>query len=551
MNETWITDWTPSKRFPMYTRANAGEIMPNPCTPLGWDLVWGGGVATGWMNGCLRWGSSAEDEVNQDQPDFIACFGGYVYLNMSLIRLVGERSPGLSAQQMDDIFLGSHPDATPYTPHPDDDRPELEEKIEATMGWIMTVTQEPEELMEDRQKILSLRASRPDLKSISNKDLIDRARSITVYIREIFERYYVYGTASGVGPGLLAQVCGEIDPSLSGRLISGLDGIDSVPMTRDMWELSRLEENSSEFVESFKYFLEEHGCRGPGEWDAGNPSWEVDSNPVTAAVDAMRKVDENFSPSSKQAQATANRLAAEEQAREALAGNDEALELLETGLRVSKIFVPTRERTKLTQMIAIHEVRLPIYELGNRMVNEGHLEEPNDIFLLLNDELDVFLEDPDSFNETISQRRKDFESLSSLEEPFIVNGEVPPISEWTQKTTYVEPVEVGEVMTGLSGSPGEITGRARVVTDPGDPRGLEQGEILVAPITDPAWTPLFIPAGGVVVDVGAPMSHSVIVSREFGIPCVVSVHQAAERIPDGALIQVDGNNGTVTIIELP
>ena len=149
------------------------------------------------------------------------------------------------------------------------------------------------------------------------------------------------------------------------------------------------------------------------------------------------------------------------------------------------------------------------------------------------------------------QRRKDFELLSLLEEPFIINGEVPPISEWNKKTTSVEPVQVGEILTGLSGCPGEITGRARVITDPGAPRGLEQGEILVAPITDPAWTPLFIPAGGVVVDVGAPMSHSVIVSREFGIPCVVSVHQAAERIPDGALIQVDGNNGTVTIIELP
>ena len=551
MNEKWITDWTPSKRFPMYTRSNVGEIMPNPCSPLGWDLVWGSSVAFGWMNGHLRWGSSALDEINQNEPDFIACFGGYVYLNMSLIRLVGERSPGMSAQQMDDILLGSHPDVVPHAPHPDDHRPELEEKIEATMEWIMTVTEEPQELMEDRKKVLDLREGRPDLKTISDKDLVNRARYIGSYIREFFEPYYVYGTASAVGPGLLSQVCSEIDPSLSGRLISGLDGIDSVPMPRDMWELSRLEKNSPEYAESFGSFLEEHGCRGPGEWDAGNPSWEIDSNPVTAAIDAMRKVDENFSPFSKQAQATADRLAAEEQAREALANNDEALGLLETGLRVSKIFVPTRERTKLTQMMAIHEVRLPIYELGNRMTDKGHLEEPNDIFLLLNAELDNFIEDPDSFNETIPQRRKDFESLSSLEEPFIVNGEVPPISEWKQKATSVEPVQVGEIMTGLSGSPGEITGRARVITDPGDPRELEQGEILVAPITDPAWTPLFIPAGGVVVDVGAPMSHSVIVSREFGIPCVVSVHQAAERIPDGALIQVDGNSGTVTIIELP
>ena len=551
MDEKWIADWKPSKRFPMYTRSNVGEIMPNPCSPLGWDLVWGAGVSFGWMDGHFRWGSSAPDEINQDQPDFIACFGGYVYLNMSLIRLVGERSPGLSAQQMDDILLGSHPDVIPHTPHPDDDRPELEEKITATMGWIMTATEEPQELMEDRKKVLDLRDGRPDLKTISNKDLVDRARSITSYIREFFEPYYVYGTASAVGPGLLGQVCAEIDPGLSGRLISGLDGIDSVPMTEDIWELSRLEKTSPEFLKGFESFLKEHGCRGPGEWDAGNPTWEIDSNPVNAAIDAMRKVDENFSPSSKQAQATADRLDAEKQAREALAGNDEALELLETGLRVSKIFVPTRERTKLTQMMAIHEVRLPIYELGIRMANDGHLKEPNDAFLLLNDELDDFLEDPASFSETISQRRKDFELLSSLEEPFIINGEVPAISKWNQKTTSFEPVQVGEVLTGLSGCPGEITGRARVITDPGDPRGLEQGEILVAPITDPAWTPLFIPAGGVVVDVGAPMSHSVIVSREFGIPCVVSVHQAAERIPDGALIQVDGNSGTVTIIELP
>ena len=551
MDEKWITDWAPSERFPMYTRSNVGEIMPNPCSPLGWDLVWGAGVAFGWMNGHFRWGSSAPDEINHDQPDFIACFGGYVYLNMSLIRLVGERSPGMSAQQMDDILLGSHPDVVPHTPHPDDKRPELEEQIEATMGWIMTVTEEPPELMEDRKTILELRENRPDLKTLSNEDLINRARSVTSYIREFFEPYYVYGTASAVGPGLLSQVCAEIDPSLSGRLISGLDGIDSVPMTVDIWELSRLEKNSSEFANKFESFLKEHGCRGPGEWDAANPTWEVDPNPVTAAIDAMRKVDDNFSPSSKQAQAATDRLAAEKQAREALAGNDEALELLETGLRVSKIFVPTRERTKLTQMMAIHEVRLPIYELGERMTNEGYLEEANDIFLLLNDELDDFLEDPNSFKKTIAQRRKDFELLSSLEEPFIVNGEVPPISEWNKKTSSVKPVQIGETLTGLSGSPGEITGRAKIVTDPGDPRGLEQGEILVAPITDPAWTPLFIPAAGVVVDVGAPMSHSVIVSREFGIPCVVSVHQAAERIPDGALIQVDGNNGTVTIIELP
>jgi pyruvate,water dikinase len=87
--------------------------------------------------------------------------------------------------------------------------------------------------------------------------------------------------------------------------------------------------------------------------------------------------------------------------------------------------------------------------------------------------------------------------------------------------------------------------------DPYDPAGLEPGDILVAPLTDPSWTPLFVPAAGVVVNVGAPQSHAMIVSRELGIPCVPSVTDATRRIPDGALIEVNGDLGQVTVLELP
>jgi pyruvate,water dikinase len=87
-----------------------------------------------------------------------------------------------------------------------------------------------------------------------------------------------------------------------------------------------------------------------------------------------------------------------------------------------------------------------------------------------------------------------------------------------------------------------------VVLDPFDPRGLEPGDVLVAPVTDPAWTPLFVPAAAVVVDVGAQITHAVIVSRELGIPCVVSVTGATRKIPDGAMVTVDGTNGTVTLL---
>ena len=74
---------------------------------------------------------------------------------------------------------------------------------------------------------------------------------------------------------------------------------------------------------------------------------------------------------------------------------------------------------------------------------------------------------------------------------------------------------------------------------------------MVAPITDPSWTPLFVPACGIVVDVGAALSHAIIVSRELGIPCVVSATDATKVIPDGALVEVDGDTGQVTVLELP
>jgi pyruvate,water dikinase len=169
--------------------------------------------------------------------------------------------------------------------------------------------------------------------------------------------------------------------------------------------------------------------------------------------------------------------------------------------------------------------------------------------MLTDAEYDDFLGDPAKFRDTVRERSALFEKLQKLEPPFIINGEVPPLDTW--KLRGAAPVEVarsGEVLAGIPGCPGSYTGRARVLLTADDPAALEPGDVLIAPITDPAWTPLFVPAGAVVVDVGAQISHAVIVSRELGIPCVVSVTDATRRIPDGATVTVDGSTGTVTVI---
>lgn len=107
-----------------------------------------------------------------------------------------------------------------------------------------------------------------------------------------------------------------------------------------------------------------------------------------------------------------------------------------------------------------------------------------------------------------------------------------------------------EVFDDESGAAVDVAGPSRrVITDPGDPRGLEPSDILVAAITDPAWTPLFVSAGAVVVEIGAPMSHAMIVSRELGVPCVTGVQNASQRITDGMLLEANGSTGTVTVLD--
>ena len=120
------------------------------------------------------------------------------------------------------------------------------------------------------------------------------------------------------------------------------------------------------------------------------------------------------------------------------------------------------------------------------------------------------------------------------------DGEVPALADGRQDLPE-------GVLIGTPASAGVVEGLARVVTDP-TRQVVRAGEILVAPFTDPGWTPLFIHAAGVVTEVGGMMTHGAVVAREYGIPAVVSVTSAMERIKTGQRIRVDGTRGFVQIL---
>ncbi len=106
----------------------------------------------------------------------------------------------------------------------------------------------------------------------------------------------------------------------------------------------------------------------------------------------------------------------------------------------------------------------------------------------------------------------------------------------------------GNDLAGEAVSPGVVEGRAHVILDPHDGT-LAPGEILVCPSTDPGWTPLFLTASGLVMEIGGMITHGSVVAREYGLPAVVGVHQATTRIKTGERVRVDGNNGYVFLLD--
>jgi pyruvate,water dikinase len=223
------------------------------------------------------------------------------------------------------------------------------------------------------------------------------------------------------------------------------------------------------------------------------------------------------------------------------------------GLDSARRFAGWRELGKSNCIKVINEARVALLEMGRRLTSEGHLDHPRQIFMALDGELDRLVLQPDLVTAAIAQREADWKEYANLEVPLFLDARVPRVPIAELKRTSGEGfavASVGDTLTGTGAAAGKATGRARIITDTSEITAFEPGDVLVAPQTDPSWTPLFVVASAVVVGVGAPNSHAMIVSRELGIPCVASLEGATRKIPDGAIVTVDGSTGTVTIDSL-
>jgi pyruvate,water dikinase len=187
-------------------------------------------------------------------------------------------------------------------------------------------------------------------------------------------------------------------------------------------------------------------------------------------------------------------------------------------------------------------------ELGKRFAASGAIINAEDIYWLVEDEVNELaslLEGGESLPD-YSARARERKAAWHEQLKLVPPAMLPEKSFWAKLLPWNRNA-TGNVLTGVASSAGKVTGTARLLFGPEDFGRMRPGNVLVAGMTTPAWTPLFAMASAIVTDLGGPLSHSSIVAREYGIPAVVSTGIATRRIRDGQTITVDGGAGTVTL----
>lgn len=214
-------------------------------------------------------------------------------------------------------------------------------------------------------------------------------------------------------------------------------------------------------------------------------------------------------------------------------------------------YAPLREDGLAEIGLAYPLIRQMLLELGSRFTQRRVLPTANDIFWLTEDEVRHMASRLDAglslepLIETIALRKREHQAALRANPPMVLpQMKVFGFDLMSLKAKRGRRSK-GDVIKGVAASPGKVTGTARVLHGPEDFNQMKHGDVLVAPITTPAWTPLFAMASAIVTDVGGPLSHGSIVAREYGIPAVLGTGSATRRIQSGQVITVNGNTGDV------
>ena len=412
---------------------------------------------------------------------------------------------------------------------------------------------------------------RLDLGAMSTPEL---TRLCGQYIREVFkDADILYLLAQGAALPVFQKACRDWlgEPGLTLRLFAALGGMPVAEAGLALWRLAALAhadrdtkdvvssennwpevrvrlcrtEHGRKFLAAWDTFMTEHGHHCRGELELFNARWCETPDYILGLVRGYLRSMGRSDPLENQRRLAEEREHLAVQCRARLKHPIKRW-IFSHSLRRAQELIVFREQLKNLGVRRFAFVRRVLLVLGQRLHEQGSLSCRDDIFFLDVSELEPAATGNASFDwrERIKSRRPEYEKNLKLHPPRVVNGRFDPNAPgWPVANADAKFLE------GIPVSPGIVTGPARVILRTDDHEQVLSGEILIAPFTDPAWSPYFITAAGLVVEQGGILSHGSIVAREYGLPAVTNVASATRVIRTGDLVQVDGNRGCVSVLK--
>jgi phosphohistidine swiveling domain-containing protein len=514
-SEHWSTD-------------NVGEAMPGVLSPLGasiWDTV------ANNMLGGVAYALGVFSAAERDQPHrYFRLFYGRGALQVEFMAIVGDRMPGTTGKEAVEGLFGRAPESINWQPTRRR-YPFIAAKLptvfigspraiqamapDVDSWWRTQIRRLPELSLAESQVLFAEASARFD------KALTLQSVGLLGCIQPLYEML----------AGLIAKTgVGEIG------VLSGSGGAE-MAIVADLWGVSRGRLTIADVVAN-------HGFHGPREGDVCARVWREDPSPLERLVSDYAAQNDDADPLARGRRAEAARAAMQQQLAAAFPPTQRPL--IEPLLRLAASRIPLRGVAKRCFLQSLDVGRGAARRAGEHLAAAGLLDDPEDVFMLVDSELIGTL--PPNARELVAERRAHRAEYQALQIPSNWKG--------TPAATPIEPPDgpgrgpragTAEPVTGLGVSAGVIEGIVKVVTDPAF-EDVEPGEILVSATTDPSWSSIMFVSAALVVDIGSALSHAAVVARELGLPCVVNTRDGSRRLQTGDRVRVDGGRGIVEVL---
>lgn len=536
----------------IWSNANFSDTMPMVLSTLNWSMY-------------KRFFKLSDMFANQLLPGLqgIRLYEGRAYVNLSIQQWLMYDSFGLTPHQTNEAWGGHQPeieinDENPFEGVKGLQRLERLQKLAAAADLARNNAQ----AAFDKVNLFTEGLLRENFSMMADRDLISKMEDIRINHSQYYPVFMACLAASDVNPFIQAlerYFPGE-GKVYANALMAGAGNITSAEQGYRLMELAQIAREDaaarkymsselfdplcwqrelpeeSPFKQALRIFLDEYGHRAVYELEIKNPRWREDPSYLFDVIKSTMKSDLLSQIRARQKE-KADRAWQEVNQRVPYDARGTINSMLQNTLKGMEL----REQSKSTLVKLSESYRLVFQEVGRRLTNNGIIFEQTDVYNCSWSEITSILRgdwNGKGLNILVAERKKRNQQLEKLSPPDFIVDEVPNF-------TKTDAPVGGNIISGLGVAAGKASGAARLIHHPHQGERLQLGDVLVAPTTDPGWTPLFLKASAIVIETGGAGSHGAIVAREYGIPTVVNARSAMQIIKDGQNVVVDGDEGKV------